>query len=49
MFSTGIFYKGALIPKKHKMPDPSFFEANLDFLCTHTEQVDFNINLPFFV
>ena len=49
MFRPGIFDKGVLIPKEDKIPFASCFFTNLDFLFPHTEQVDFNINLPFFV
>ena len=49
MFRHGIFDKRVLIPKYDKIPDPSFFEINLDFLFPHTEQIDFNIILPFLV
>ena len=48
MLRPGIFDKGVLIPKKDKIPFASCFFANLDFLFPHTEQVDFNINLPVF-
>ena len=49
MFRLGIFDKRVLMPKYDKRPDPSFFEINLDFLFPHTEQIDFNIILPFLV
>ena len=49
MFNPGVFDKGVLIPKEDKIPDPSFFEINLDFLCLHTLQIDFIIILPFLV
>ena len=48
MFRSDIFYKGVLIPKEDKIAFASCFFTNLDFLFPHTEQVDFNINLPFF-
>ena len=38
MFKIGILDNGVLIPKEDKIPDPSFFETNLDFLCPHTVQ-----------
>ena len=44
-----VFYLKELIPWFDKRPDPSFLLINLDFLLLHTEQVDFNINLPSFV
>ena len=49
MFRPGIFYKGALIPKDDKIPFASCFFTNLDFLFAHTEQIGFNIILPFLV
>ena len=47
MFNPGIFDKGVLIPKDDKIPDP--LDTNCDFLLPHTEQIDFNCYLPFFV
>ena len=49
MFRPGIFDKAVLILKEDKIRFASSFFTNLDFLFPHTEQVDFNINLPFFV
>ena len=49
MFRPGIFDKAVLIPKEDKIRFASSFFTNLDFLFPHTEQVDFNTNLPFFV
>ena len=49
MFNPGIFDKGVLIPRLDNKPDPSFLLIDLDFLLLHTEQVDFNIILLFFV
>ena len=49
MFRPGIVDKGVLIPKEDKIPFDYYFFTNLDFLFPNTEQVDFNINLPFFV
>ena len=49
MFRPGIFDKGVLIPKEDKIPFASCFFTNLDFSFPNTEQVDFNINLPYLV
>ena len=37
------------MPRDDKIPGPSFFKINPDFLFSHTEQIDFNINLQFLV
>ena len=49
MFNPSIILKGVVIPRLDNKPDPSFLLINLDFLLLHTEQIDLNINLPFFV
>ena len=49
MFNPGILLKVVLIPSLHNKPDPSLLLINLDFLLLHSEQIDFNIILLFFV